>query len=322
MTIRTVAFVALMALCLTAQHKKFAFGPRDKAFYADPALVAFVRPGLGITINSASISNAGAITVNFTLTDPSGLPLDVAGVSTPGSVALTYFASYIPKGQEQYVSYTTASATGSKLGTVTRPTFEEGSGTLTPAGTAGSGQYQYVMKATAPTGFDTTVTTTIGISGIRDLTSFNLGTSYAGATYNFVPNGSAVTVTRDVIKTGSCNSCHDQLAFHGGHAFGMEQCVMCHQPQNVDPSTGNSLDLKVMAHKIHMGSSLPSVVAGTPYTITGYMNSVNDFSKVVDPADVRRCEVCHDQTTGAAQAKAFLQKPTSTACGSGGVSRR
>ena len=316
LTIRTVGFVVLMALCLTAQHKKFAYGRRDKAFYADPALVAFVRPGLAIAINSASISNAGAITVNFTLTDPSGLPLDVAGVNTPGSVALTYFAAYIPKGQEQYVSYTTASATGSKLGTVTRPTFEEGGGALTPAGTAGSGQYQYVMKATAPAGFDPTVTTTIGMSGIRDLTSFNLGTSYAGATYNFVPNGSAVTVTRDVIKTGSCNSCHDQLAFHGGHAFGMEQCVMCHQPQNVDPTTGNSLDLKVMAHKIHMGSSLPSVVAGTPYTITGYMNSVNDFSTVVDPADVRRCEVCHSQTTGAAQAKAFLQKPTSTACGS------
>jgi OmcA/MtrC family decaheme c-type cytochrome len=304
-----------MALCLTAQHKKFAYGPRDKAFYANPALVAFVRPGLAITINSASISSAGAITVNFTLTDPSGLPLDVAGVNTPGSVALTYFAAYIPKGQEQYVSYTTASASGAKLGTVTRPTFEEGSGTLTAAGTAGSGQYQYVMKTTAPAGFDATVTTTIGMSGIRDLTSFNLGTSYAGATFNFVPNGSAVTVTRDVIKTGSCNSCHDQLAFHGGHAFGMEECVMCHQPQNVDPVTGNSLDLKVMAHKIHMGSSLPSVVAGTPYQITGYQNSVNDFSTVVDPADVHRCEVCHSQTTGAAQAKAFMQKPTRAACG-------
>src|SRR5581483_2924349 len=134
-------------------------------------------------------------------------------------------------------------------------------------------------------------------------------------------NGSAVTVTRDVIRTASCNGCHDQLAFHGGHAFGMEQCVLCHQPQNADPTTGNSLDLKVMAHKIHMGSSLPSVVGtkttpGVPYTITGYMNSVNDFSHVVDPADVRRCEVCHSQTTGAAQATAFQKAPTRAACGS------
>src|SRR5208283_4824913 len=108
---------------------------------------------------------------------------------------------------------------------------------------------------------------------------------------------------------------HDQLAFHGGHAQGMNMCVLCHQPQNADPATGNSLDLKVMAHKIHMGSSLPSVVAGTPYQIIGYMNSVNDFSKVVDPASAQRCEVCHSQATGAAQATAFLTEPSRVACG-------
>jgi OmcA/MtrC family decaheme c-type cytochrome len=58
-----------------------------------------------------------------------------------------------------------------------------------------------------------------------------------------------------------------------------------------------------------------STTPGVPYQIVGYMNSVNDFSKVIDPADPRRCEVCHDQTTGAAQAKAFLQEPSRAACG-------
>ncbi len=130
---RIAAFSALIALCLTGQTKKHQYSPRDKAFYADPALVDFVRPGLAITINSASISSTGAISVTYTLTDPSGLPLDAAGVTTPGAVALTYFAAYIPKGQEQYVSYTTAPATGAKLGTITRPTFEEGGGTVTVA---------------------------------------------------------------------------------------------------------------------------------------------------------------------------------------------
>ncbi len=113
-------------------------------------------------------------------------------------------------------------------------------------------------------------------------------------------------------------------------------CVLCHQPQNHDPTTGNTLDLKVMAHKIHMGSQLPSVVGtsttpGVPYEITGYMNSLSNFSTVIDPADPRRCEVCHSQTasstpgTGvapgtsktsvAAQAKAFLMEPSRAACG-------
>ena len=144
LVLRIAAFVALISLCLTGQTKKHEYSPREKAFYADPALVDFVRPGLVITINSAAISSSGAISVTYTLTDPSGLPLDEAGVNTPGAVAMTYFASYIPKGQEQYVAYTTAQATGKLLGTITRPTFEEGGGTLTALA---AGQYQYTLKA-------------------------------------------------------------------------------------------------------------------------------------------------------------------------------
>jgi OmcA/MtrC family decaheme c-type cytochrome len=315
--LRIAAFLALIAFCLTGQTKKHQYSPHDKAFYADPALIAFVSPGLGIKINSGAIAANGTITITYTLSDPNGLPLDATGANTPGAISLTYFASYIPQGQEQYVSYTTASATGKVLGTITRPTFEEGGGTLT---SKGPGQYQYAMKSQAPAGFDPTVTTTVAVVASRNLTSFNLGTNYAGATFNFVPNGAAVTVTRDVIRTESCNTCHDQLAFHGGHAFGMEQCVLCHQPQNLDPVTGNSLDLKVMAHKIHMGSSLPSVMGtsttpGVPYQIAGYMNFISDFSKVVDPSDTRRCAVCHSQTSGAAQATAYTAKPSRAACG-------
>src|SRR5271163_2692446 len=92
--VRIAAFVALIALCLTGQTKKHVYSPREKAFYADPALVDFVRPGLAITINSAKISSAGAISVTYTLTDPSGLPLDATGVSSPGVVSLAYVASY------------------------------------------------------------------------------------------------------------------------------------------------------------------------------------------------------------------------------------
>jgi OmcA/MtrC family decaheme c-type cytochrome len=303
------------SVALVGSPKK-PYSPREKAFYADKALVDFVNPGLTITINSAKISSAGVISVVYTLADPNGLPLDAAGVTTPGAISLAYVAAYIPKGQEQYVAYTTAPATGKALGTITRPDFELG-GTATQVG---PGQYQYTFNAQAPSGFDPTVTTTVAVDGNRSLTAFGLGTNYAGATFNFVPNGAAVTVTRDVIRTQSCNTCHDQLAFHGGYAHGMNMCVMCHQPQNADPTSGNALDLKVMAHKIHMGSQLPSVVGtsstpGVPYEIAGYGGSFSNFSTVIDPADPRRCEVCHSQTTGAAQAKAFMTEPTRAACG-------
>jgi OmcA/MtrC family decaheme c-type cytochrome len=320
--ISRVVFVLLLvagSVALVGSNKS-PYSPRDKAYWADRALVDFVNPGLNITINSASISSAGAISVTYTITDGTGLPLDATGVTTPGAVSPTFIAAYIPKGQEQYVALTTATATGPVLGTVTRPTFEEG-GTVTMVG---PGQYQHTFKATAPAGFDPTTTYTVAVVGSRNLTAFNLGTNYAGATFNFVPNGSAVTVTRDVIRTQSCNRCHDQLGFHGGHAYGMEMCVLCHQPQNVDPTSGNTLDLQVMAHKIHMGSQLPSVlgyksgtqtIAPAPYEIYGYMNSISNFSTVIDPANPQRCEVCHDQTTGAAQAKAFMTEPSRAACG-------
>jgi OmcA/MtrC family decaheme c-type cytochrome len=309
---RVAAFAALLALCLTGQTKKPARTLRDKADSID-----FVTPGLVITINSAAIASNGTITVTYTLTDPNGLPLDATGATTPGVVSLAYVASYIPKGQAQYVAYTTSQATGAVLGTITRPDFEQSGGTLT---SEGPGKYKYTYAAKAPAGFDPTVTTTVAVDGNRDLTPFDQGTSYAGTTFNFVPNGSPVTVTRDVIETQSCNTCHYQLAFHGGYAHGMQMCVLCHQPQNADPVTGNTLDAKVFFHKIHMGSQLPSVIGtktspGVPFEVAGYMNILSNFSTVIDPADPRRCEVCHSQTTGAKQATAFLTTPSRAACG-------
>jgi hypothetical protein len=103
---------------------KSPYSPREKAFYADAALVDFVRPGLAITINSAKITSGGVISMTYTLTDPMGLPLDAAGVTTPGVITLAYVAAYIPKGQEQYVAYTSSLASGKALGTITRKNFE------------------------------------------------------------------------------------------------------------------------------------------------------------------------------------------------------
>jgi len=145
LVLRIAAFAALIALCLTGQTKKHEYGPHDKAFYADKGLVDFVNPGLGITINSAKITSGGVISVTYTLTDHNGQPLDAAGVTTPGAISMTFIASYIPKGQEQYVAYTTASATGPKLGTVTRPGFEIGG----PGTSVGPGQSIYAEGTSA-----------------------------------------------------------------------------------------------------------------------------------------------------------------------------
>jgi len=305
---RSVALAAAVVLSLAAAGKRHQYSPQEKAAYADAATVEFVQPGLVITINQAQISSDGTITVVYTLSDPNGLPLDAAGVTTPGAVSLGYIAAVLPNNQEDYTAYTTRANSGPAVSSTNQPGPDSGGVT-----TGGPGQYQYVFHTKAPAGFDATATHTIGIYASRVLTAYNLGTNYASATYNFVPNGAKVTKVHDIIRTASCNTCHDQLSWHGGRRRGVEMCVLCHTPQNVDTTTGGSLDLKVMIHEMHMGAKLPSVVAGKTLIVNG-----TDFSKIsypADPGDPRRCETCHSQTTGAAQATAYLTNPTAAACG-------
>ncbi len=113
-----VALIILLtgsALLLWAQ-KKSVFTPYEKAYYADPSQVEFVRPGLVISVVSAKIASDGTISVDYKLTDPSGLPLDQSGVVTPGPVSLSFLAAYIPQGQEQYTSYIVRTATAASGG--------------------------------------------------------------------------------------------------------------------------------------------------------------------------------------------------------------
>ena len=307
-------FLGMVAVCLPLKgDKSRRFTPHEKAFYASPQLTAFARPGLAITINSAAIASDGTITANFQLSDPNGAPLDKDGVLTPGVVTLSFLADVLPNGQSQYTPYTADVQTSSITGnSVVIGSSDEG-GTLQ---NGADGQYTYTFGTKAPDGFDPSATHTIGIYAARDLTEFDLGTNYTDTTFNFVPNGSPVANVRDVVKTGSCNSCHNPLSFHLGTRKSVELCVLCHSSKAEDPDTGLSLDFKVMVHKIHQGASLPSVQAGGTYTFIAADGTVYDYSDVVFPADTRNCVACHDPSSGAKQANNFLTAPSRAACGS------
>jgi hypothetical protein len=82
---RAAAVVMTLALTLTSATRT-PYTPREKAYFADDNTVQFVRPGLTITINSANIAADGTVTVVYTYTDPNGLPLDAAGITTPGAI--------------------------------------------------------------------------------------------------------------------------------------------------------------------------------------------------------------------------------------------
>ena len=308
--IAPVLMILAGAVALTSAPNS-PFSAKDRAYYADQNLMAFVRPGLIIKIVSAEIAQDGTIKARVKLTDPRGLPLDREGVTTPGAVSVSLIAATIPRNQKLYTSYTVRTQTSP----ITRQSAVQAS-----ADTGGrwekvaDGEYLYTFGAKAPSSADRSATHTIGAYGSRNLTEFELGTNYDDDVFHFIPSGQGTPQTRDVIKTASCNKCHDQLAFHGGSRRSMELCVLCHTPQTTDPDTGNTVDMTVMTHKIHMGAGLPSVRAGGKYQIIGFNQSVADYSKVVFPADVRNCDSCHEQKSGAAQATAMFNA-SRAACG-------
>ncbi len=284
--------------------------PQDAAYYLSPDAYAFIRPGLTVTITGGSIAADGTMTANFTVTDMLGLPLDASGVTTPGVITLRFVAATIPNGQEQYVSYIYTTTTTN--GVTTTQAARDNGGVVTQVGSS-VGTYTYTYKTKAMN-VDPTATQTFGMYATRDLTPFDLGTQYSNSTFNFVPNGSPVTVIRDVVNTASCNQCHDPLSAHGGARQIVPLCVMCHTPQSTDPGSNNTVDFKVMIHKIHMGSSLPTVIAGQPYYFGASATTGSNFSTVVFPSDVRYCTQCHGPN--ATQSSYYKTEPTRAACGS------
>ena len=330
---RIIAILLLSAAALVSKSDRPAFTKHDRAFYADPSVINFVRPGLVATITAASIAADGTIQAQFTLADPQGLPLDIAGVTTPGAVATSFVAAYIPKGTSDYLSMIARPATGA-AGTANQPAADSGGAVAQTA----DGKYTYTFHTKAPSGFDRTQTTRIGMWASRDLTEFDLGTNVSNSVLTFTPAGTPIADTHDVIHTVTCNKCHDPLGAHGGVRREVALCISCHNPggngvDTVDPDTGNSIDFKVMIHKIHMGEQLPSVQAGHPYQIIGFQGSVNDYSTVVFPADPRNCQMCHENGAppqggtwppGAqsndpvppVNAGWWLTRPTRAACGS------
>ncbi|MBI1896406.1 MAG: OmcA/MtrC family decaheme c-type cytochrome, partial [Acidobacteria bacterium] len=305
-------FLLVGSALLVGGGAKRVFTEHDKAYYADAKLADFVRPGLVLKIRSAEIDTAGIIRARLKLTDPAGLPLDREGVTTPGPISISLIAAHIPKGQTQYVNYATRPVTSPITGqSWAQPIVDDG-GTFEKVG---DGEYQYIFRTRAPSGFDKTATHSIGAYASRNLSSFDMGTHHSNDVFTFVPDGSKVTQVRDIVRTETCNKrCHDPLAVHGGARRKVELCILCHTPQNLDPDTGNSVNLPVLVHKIHMGADLPSVRAGRPYRIIGFRQTVFDFSTVEFPAHVVNCEVCHDPKSGAAQADGWL-KANRAACG-------
>ncbi len=314
---RTYSIVFLLSILSITASGQDRPARRNRDFNPELASVSSFQSfttGVVVKIKSASIAKDGTITARFTLTDSNGEGLDNTGLLTAGSESLSFVAAFIPTGQSQYTAYTTTvdkSITNNNPPQTQAGTDTGGKYALVDAAT---GTYDYTFGTKVPVTFDATATHSIGVQASRSLAAYGYPTAYtSNDVFTFVPNGSPVVTVRDIVTEASCNGCHNPLSAHGGARQKIAYCVLCHTPQSTNPDTLNTVDLKVFIHKIHMGSSLPSVVAGGKYEVV-HRGAVVDFSTVVFPQDVRNCTKCH--AAGPTQSSNWATNPSRAACGS------
>jgi len=249
--------------------------------------------------------------VTLEITDGADVALDRTGLYTEGAVTTSFVLSWLGVALDgaagEYTSYITQTQTSPITDQSADQATTDSAGSYAEIG-VGQGTFTYTLGKKIAV-VDPLSTHTLAIYATRTVD----GVRYvANAEYDFLPGGGEPTVKQEMITDATCNACHGQLSAHGGSRRDVKLCMTCHTSQSVDPDTGNSLDFKVMIHKLHRGVTLPSVVGGTPYQLIGLDQAVADYSTVAFPQDIRNCTSCHS----GAQEAVWSTRPTRAACGS------
>jgi len=270
-------------------------------------------PGLQATINKVTISSTPV--VDFTV-------VDERGFAVPGITQASFTIAKLIPGRDgdssawqSYINRVEQPGTGDWPGTEPQiHATAESNGALQDNG---DGTYRYTFATDL-----STVTEPLAVSYQPELThlvGLQLGGATAGtnAIYSFQPSTGRTSLIADrrIVAQETCGTCHGaSLDAHGGSRVDAEYCVACHNPGTTDAQSGQTADFRVMVHKIHMGSDLPS---GDPYVLWGFGNTRKDFSDVAHPQDVRNCLTCHDpENPRTPQARQILTHPSIAACGS------
>jgi len=147
----------------------------------------------------------------------------------------------------------------------------------------------------------------------------------ATASFAFTPTQSLAAMIADprrpIVDINKCHQCHDgkqhgdaivpKLSLHGSNRTeNLGLCVACHNPNQTDvpyryqtagtaadpriAGTEMPIDFKVLVHSIHAGGFRKA-----PYVVVGFGSSVNDFSDVRYPRELRKsCPDCHIDANG------------------------
>ncbi|MBM3290950.1 MAG: hypothetical protein FJY92_12440, partial [Candidatus Hydrogenedentes bacterium] len=236
---------------------------------AAPGQYSGNAPGIVITIKSVKIPKDLRPVVKFTATDERGDPLG-KNEFTEARFILAYLVDLPNGGTNRYVSYNTRiedpDLTPNNGDEEVQATYDLGG--LAALKQKSDGSFSYKFTTAVPADYDPAASHQLGAQFRRKFGA--TGVIYpANAVFAFRPDGGKAVEKRLVVDTETCNVCHTRLSIHGDIRREIQLCILCHTPQTTDANSGNTVDMPVMIHKIHMGADLPSVLDGEPYQIVG-----------------------------------------------------
>jgi OmcA/MtrC family decaheme c-type cytochrome len=208
----------------------------------------------------------------------------------------------------------------SEYQTVLTPTAVGGGAGGTLVGPDGDGVFNYTPPMPIPA--DATGTWAVGAEARREVelevisgSPKTVEETAQNPVVTFTLDDSMPEVRRVVVDDMNCQVCHGVFSrgfsIHGNLRNQTQYCVLCHNPNATDVGRRSrdpeavargdmtaQIDFKRMIHKIHRGENLEV----KPYLIYGFGPppanfSINDFSDVLFPGDLRHCEKCHAEGT-------------------------
>lgn len=282
------------------------------------------------TITDATVDANGKLQITFNVKDNHGDYVEVGSFRDDGPLSAYDVRFY-----------------GAKLDSTMnwkQVIYERGTdGTFTDNG---NGTYTFASDVTMDAGY------TNSDYSNRDATydataTYRAGIAFGGhggpassPTLDFVPNGSTVTDTRNIVATATCEKCHgNEFHGHGGDRKSVENCVLCHNPttnasdlaNNLADGETDSTNMSVMIHNIHNGTDdywvYRSRAGGNWYSwgavdeptgpfYTGIVGKERSTHQMTFPDKAYNCVVCHEDSTSDMSDGLYWQTaPSRVGCG-------
>lgn len=272
-----VSFALALSITVSAKSDDAAgvgFTAADSEYYLPEQIIALFNPGVEFELLDFEIPDDNRPLVRFSLMDPTGSPLDREGIYTAGDVDVRMMLTYIPMGEENKVSYHDRS--------------RDRGGEYSDLG---NGVYTYKFTTELPDDYDADATHTLAVVTTRDLRDYDLERYYDNDVHNFVPSGAEmVTPPRDIVRTETCNRCHDPLSAHGGRYQEVQVCQQCHLPALYDESEDLSYSFNALIHRVHReAESYPTEINDCQVCHTGG-TPTDDIPLVANPGPAPACD--------------------------------